>query len=855
MADQRQDGILDTWEIASYEDLAKSAGLNTETVDEKSFGRIEGRQEIVIKPTDHDLGPFDQFNLDVYAGPNASGTISIHLKLNTTTEGLSTPDAYSSGVATKIDFEGWHTCVFPYENFLIFGCPEGWVGVDEIVIQISAGGMRHLEGRGDGKGIVGVGDLRMTHRDRVVGTRLTDAGLFAELDLEMPGLAEVKSAVNTSDWETAKDRLLAYFGCRQEPWHPFSEHLEADPTYDRAGADRTCDHFILNQQLPETFDWRINPIGYLEWMHALNRHTWMQPLIAAYEKTGDEKYARKLDYLLDTWMDQNPEPIDHNGGGDPAWETLSTSIRPRKSWLDVWFKLWDSPSFRPETRIKLLKSLWAHAEHLTRHEGYRNNWFIVESETIAALGVILPEFKRARVWRDDGYRRLAEGMSDQVWPDGAQYEISAGYHAMSGRGFELPYELAKHNNLPVAPLIGERLEKMYEYTAWTVRPDFSHPSINDSGGVSDGQAEWALKGADIFNRDDLRWVGSRGKQGDTPATASRMFEDAGIYVMRSGWDPDARYLVYDAGPYSAAHQHEDKLSFEFCYGSDPLIVDPGIASYMPEPWTEYYRRTEAHNTIMIDGRGQASRSNQTWDDWTRSVRDSNTAVVGKGIDYGIGRHEAGYEGVEETVHHERAILFIKPDYYLIFDRVSGEGTHDIDALFHFMPIRVHIDRSRVRTDREGQKNVEVVPLDAGSRLRPKLITGQTNPVQGWISNRENMPAPCAVYRKTGVELPATFGWVIAPFGSGRSAGLTVRKVPAEGGHAFQLRWATGERDTVYWSWNPGSGSFGSYETDATGAIVRQVGRKVTYACAIEGTRLSGSGIDLRGERGCLEVVS
>ena len=46
-----------------------------------------------------------------------------------------------------------------------------------------------------------------------------------------------------------------------------------------------------------------------------------------------------------------------------------------------------------------------------------------------------------------------------------------------------------------------------------------------------------------------------------PTETSHAFPYSGHYVMRSGWDKDATYLLFDAGPFGAGHQHEDKLHF------------------------------------------------------------------------------------------------------------------------------------------------------------------------------------------------------------------------------------------------------------------------------------------------------
>ena len=88
-----------------------------------------------------------------------------------------------------------------------------------------------------------------------------------------------------------------------------------------------------------------------------------------------------------------------------------------------------------------------------------------------------------------------------------------------------------------------------------------------TGVASDRSIAWgtaqvmAREGAELFDRDDLLWIGSRSEQGKTPKTISKAFDDAGIYIMRESWERDALYLHMDAGPYSAAHQHEDKLRY------------------------------------------------------------------------------------------------------------------------------------------------------------------------------------------------------------------------------------------------------------------------------------------------------
>jgi len=53
---------------------------------------------------------------------------------------------------------------------------------------------------------------------------------------------------------------------------------------------------------------------------------------------------------------------------------------------------------------------------------------------------------------------------------------------------------------------------------------------------------------DIYDRPDLIFINTQGKQGAPPAQTSRAFSDGGWYVMRTAWDTkpyeDARQMFF-----------------------------------------------------------------------------------------------------------------------------------------------------------------------------------------------------------------------------------------------------------------------------------------------------------------------
>ncbi len=848
------DEVIAETVLLDGEALARQTGLPLAT-ERTPRGEAAVRWAPRDKPTlslevGGDWRPYDQIVVPVAMPEGQGGALHVAVEMATRTAGLDGNDRYFThyplGADARRGWHGWRDLEYGIENFLIFGIPDAWNGVARLDLRLPAPAPEWVL----------LGPVRLQQRRRPAGPRLTDAGLFAELDLDYPGLEAVRAAVEVGEPGAARRALAAHYRARERPRSIYP--LPITEPVDLANADRICGHLILGQQLGRELDWRANPIGYLEWMHAFNRHYFLQDAIKAYQVTGDERYAAELAYQVSSWIAATPAPVGNNGGGDPAWETLSVAVRCYWAWFDIFYACLRSPHFDDDLLIAMVKSFYHHAEHLmewgvTKH----NNWLVVESQVIASIGVLFPEYRRAAEWRREGYRRLADEIAIQVYPDGTQWELSAGYHAMCGQGFAGAYELAQLNGIPLPAIYGERLRGMFDHIWRLARPDGSSPSHNDSGSVRAHQQEFVRRGARLFGDPTMAWFASRGAEGTPPNTTSHGFVDAGLLVMRSGWEPDARWALFDAGPYGAAHQHEDALGFEIYADGTLFLCDPGITSYMREPWFDHQQGTEGHNTILLDGRPQARRTNETREQHVRSVRDEIFWATGAVADAARARYSAGYRDLAGRFTHERALVFVRPDYWLLFDEIrdedGGDAPRAIESLFHFMPMRLQVDRAtgRVRTHRQMKPNLELLPLGQGRGLGLTVACGQHEPVQGWVSlDKENIPAPCVTYRRR-TRLPFRMGLALCPYLVGTQAGVTPRRMRAAGDTlAYELRREDGASDLVCYRWGgEAEMRFGGYVTDGWLALVRRDARGDAIAAAVAGgTRLTyrGRDVDARG---------
>ncbi|MDP6116447.1 MAG: alginate lyase family protein [Planctomycetota bacterium] len=653
------------------------------------------------------------------------------------------------------------------------------------------------------------------------GPRITDQELFSALDLDRPGLNEVRAAVAESDFAAAKEALARHIHERKEPrwffdWRdrPILTESTPAPPEERPHeeADDLCQHIFgyefvgtakTSIQFGEKIDWGANPTKgeakTLLWNEALNRHYHFEPLSMAYWESGDEKYARELAAQWLDWIEQNPRPLDSSGNvQDPsgcfAWQTLTTGMRLEDAWPNALYRCLGSPAFNDEAITAILKSVSEQAKHLIRWPT-AHNWLTEECMGVFTAGMLFPEFKEAKEWRRIALERLYKQFDDEVYPDGLEYELAAGYCTWVLKNFYKILDLVELNGLQSELPEGylPRLEKMFEYPLYASMPDGTIPGLNDSGNMD--VTDILKKGHQLFpHREDFLYVATSRKEGCVPGQTSSEFPYAGHYVMRSSWDEDACYLLFDSGPYGSAHQHEDKLHFVLYANGRQHILDPGNYSYDESRWRRYVLTTPAHNTLMVDGHGQNRRAKPETHFWPRpwtepAPTENNTKWEStEEFDYVVGDYRDGYGPENDTsVTHTRRILFVKNSngeeaaspYFIILDTLTAtdEQTHLYESLFHLDTRAASIDdeTQSVRTENKNASDLVIFPL-AGDDLDVAIVCGREDPVQGW-ANHPWRPVPTAVFSKQGKSTVRML-CVLCPIPQGQSAPIvSVDSIP------------------------------------------------------------------------------
>ncbi len=659
-----------------------------------------------------------------------------------------------------------------------------------------------------------------------------EPAFFALLDLNRQDLAAVREAVTRQNWPAAKAAWARHLETRTEPKWVWSRRDRAElirleeerfgglARYTNAAnrvLARDFQFLGVRKQLAHRVEWLH---GRIEWTHVLSRFGYWRDLGYAYWGTGNPIYAEDFVFLLKSWIADNPVPLKPStdrGTNGSVWRTLEVGIRS-----DVWFDalelFMDAPEFDAEAKYLMSRSLVEHARYLEAWSTkYRmGNWQVCEASGLATIGIMLPEFKAAAGWRERGLRLLVDHMQRDVEPDGAHHELTPGYHTWVMMEFLKVGLLSRANGYEGAGLL-DRHEKMFEFLMDLREPDGACVTVGDAGhGRSPVHlAESLGVGALMYQRADLRYLGA--EQGaeswlwlfgpgvfekyarlkaQPPAFTSVLLPSAQYAVMRTGWDKEARFLMFDCAPWGGGHSHQDRLQVVVAAGRE-LLVDPGMYSYDQPLSTSYLRKSAAHNVLMIDGKEQPACDPELLAWHTDAAADFASGQI----------HTP-------ELRHQRSVLFVKPDYWVVADFVAGSGAHELTRLFHF-PLKApaSVVDGAVQTGFETGSNIRVQVTD-GARCEMR---------EGWIpvgdATAEKAPVAAFVEKRS---LPAAMGTVLTPFADPARLPV-VKSIPSSDPLVVRLQvtFPNGQQDDIAMAAEKYLLRVGELQTNAFAVCVRR----------------------------------
>jgi hypothetical protein len=463
-----------------------------------------------------------------------------------------------------------------------------------------------------------------------------------------------------------------------------------------------------------------------EWAWFFNRHDWFGPLLDAWKATGDDHYVEFLLAALDDWIAQHPAPRGFTISS--SWRPLEAARRILGTWPRVYRELQHHPLFTPERQQRFREKVRDHGLHLRSQHVHFGNHLVTEVLALTKIALWFPQFPESAAWLDYGLATLAKAYDGQVYPDGAQKELSTHYQRVVALNFQmLQNMLREHGKAELADQWQGRVRALWLYLAGVIKPDGSNPVNNDSD-FEDVTALLTAHAPDLLER--------------TNAPASVIFPWAGQAVLRSRTDGgDVLWAWFDAGPRGIDHDHHDPLQFSLSVGTANFLVDNGRYTYAPGPFRRYFSGPEAHNTVLLNG--AAATPGPRW------VNQPATLLKAAHIDHpqysvvsGADRFTAAGNpraaDWRRTVIHLKGVGFIVADFLLQFSR--GE----LRTLWHWDAAvgangNIEADKFVVSN---GDKDLSVRLLTTGGSVQMEHVIGRVEPrPQGWTSRFFNQRHP------------------------------------------------------------------------------------------------------------------
>lgn len=376
------------------------------------------------------------------------------------------------------------------------------------------------------------------------------------------------------------------------------------------------------------------------------------------------------------------------------------------------------------TWTNLLQLVASHAPLITKRLSLYSsagNHTIAEGCGLVYAGTLFPEFSGASEWKAVGMRILEQESARQVLPDGGGIEQAFGYQLFIIDLLGLVQALLEHHGESVPATIANSVRNGRTFLDSFGINQKNLPSIGDYDG-----------GYALSRHLRISWAGDAVRNG-----RSITFADSGYSIFHVCSSSPFR-LTFDHGalgmPPCFAHGHADALSVILSCGDQEILVDPGTYTYTGDAaWRTYFRGTRAHNTVIVDRLDQAVQ--ETAFLWSQPF---GTSVIYRnatpdGAVTVIASHD-GYEGRLGVIHW-RAVVYEPAGRWLIWDYLSGSGSHHLELNWHLAVVPTPTKDGYALQSDGGFLHLLI---DGG---KTTLHQGKTNPISGWRSTEYGMKEP------------------------------------------------------------------------------------------------------------------
>jgi Heparinase II/III N-terminus/Heparinase II/III-like protein len=447
----------------------------------------------------------------------------------------------------------------------------------------------------------------------------------------------------------------------------------------------------------------------------LNRWYFLPCYARQYYLTRERSYLDEILKFIRKWVAENPVPSNLNeyfATKKYNWRDMQVAWRMQNL---AWCFFLGKDGYSAAEQREFFEIAKTHARVLLEYFGKQpfneNNHQSHGASAMLYAALLFPDIPEAVALRETAFAILNHHLDKAFYNDGNSVELVPGYYPFFASIFRDAFLLCESNHFAPPARSLERLKQFHDYMAIVAQPNGRMPPINDST-ESDPLVSMRVLGEIL----GLPY----------PAATSHWFMASDQAVMRDTSSPIPAYAFLDAGSRVAAHWHAGKLGFHLWFWDKPFVIDSGICDYDDKLRRGWFNTAEAHNTILVDGKGDY--------DWTQ-FNETTRSNAGSRIlqwesndkyDWAVMRH-TGFQDRQTPVSWVRHFVLLKGFGALVVDQLESESAHDYTWLFHLTPCSPGIETELKAIHTEfPELNVMLFPAKSDALVGPKLSAGTMN---------------------------------------------------------------------------------------------------------------------------------
>lgn len=412
------------------------------------------------------------------------------------------------------------------------------------------------------------------------------------------------------------------------------------------------DQFEFLNELGQLTDWN-DPSKSKLWLYNLHYFDDLNSIDA------EDRYDLH-ETLIDRWIDQNSPGI---GNG---WEPYPTSLR-----IVNWIK-WFAATSRVTKKRSGSLALQAKVLSQTLETHLLGNHLFANAKALLFAGLYFSG-EDTDQWVKTALEIFDKELSEQILPDGGNFELSPMYHAIIiADVLDMVSIMACYQDARCDAFLNkckELLPKMLGWLDAVSHPDGNISFFNDAAVGVAPALSLLVEAASLFN------LNTAGSCLDTVS----YLPDSGYFRLNLN-DGVLIGDVARVGPdYIPGHAHADTLSFELSIFGHRLIVNSGTSCYGESDERLRQRGTAAHSTVVVDG----DDSSEVWGGFRVARRAFPIELhIDQDGRYVTCSHD-GYHRLRGKPTHTRRWLYTDRSIS-VHDLVSGEH-NSAEARYHIHP--------------------------------------------------------------------------------------------------------------------------------------------------------------------------